>query len=106
MKLTNDLSTILGVIMAIAFLVNIIVQLTKGFIPLPTKLWCILVAVTVVLAVLFVGVSMQLVELNAASVLLSLFGSFIVAFIAMYGFDTFKELWKRFKAGENINGDN
>ena len=106
MKLTNDLSTILGVIMAIAFLVNIVVQLTKGIIPVPTKLWCIIVSVFVMATLLFVAVSMQLIKFNAGYIVLSVFGSFIVAFIAMYGFDTFKELWKRFKAGENINGDN
>lgn len=103
---TIDLNVILGIIMAASFLVNIIVQLTKGFIPLPTKLWCILTAVSVVMALLFIGISLQIIELGAASILLSIFGSFIVAFIAMYGFDTFKELWKRFKAGENINDDN
>ena len=106
MKITNDLSTILGVIMAIAFLVNIIVQLTKGIIPIPTKLWCIIVSVFVMATLLFVAVSMQLIKFNACYIILSLFGSFIVAFIAMYGFDTFKELWERFKAGENINEDN
>ena len=103
---TIDLNVILGLLMAAAFLVNIIVQLTKEYIPLPTKLWCILIAVSVVIALLFIGICLQIIELNAASILLSIFGSFIVAFIAMYGFDTFKELWIRFKAGEDINDDN
>lgn len=106
MKITNDLNTVLGVIMAIAFIVNIIVQLTKGFVPIPTKLWCIIVSVFVMATLLFVAISMQLIKFNAGYIILSVFGSFIVAFIAMYGFDTFKDLWKRFKAGENINGDN
>lgn len=103
MNISTDLSTILGVIMAMAFLVNIIVQMTKAYIPLPTKLWCIIVSVSVVVAVLFAGVSFHMVDIGTGSVILSLMGAFIVAFIAMYGFDTFKELWQRFKKGENIN---
>ena len=53
MKITTDLSVILGLIMALSFIVNIVVQLTKGTVPLPTKLWCVLVAATVDLGVLF-----------------------------------------------------
>jgi len=103
MKISFDLTNILGVVMAMSFLVNIIVQMTKGFIPIPTKMWCILVSVSVVMASLFVGISFHIVNLSAASVILSLIGSFIVAFISMYGFDTFKDLWQRFKAGEAID---
>jgi len=103
MKISADLSTILGIVMAVAFLVNIIVQLTKGFIPVPTKLWCIIVSIVVMMAVLYAGISFCLIEPCSASIIFGIFGSFIVAFIAMYGFDTFKELWERFMKGEDIN---
>lgn len=102
MKITTDLSAVLGVLMALAFAVNIIVQMTKGFIPLPTQLWCIIVAVAVDMGALFGVASFHILEINTAYILLSLIGSFIVAYIAMYGFDTFKGLWQRFKDGENI----
>ena len=103
MNLTFDLATILGIIMAVSFLVNIIVQLTKGFIPFPTKLWCILVSVAVMMSSLYAGISFHMIKASGASIIFCIFGSFIVAFIAMYGFDTFKELWERFKKGEVIN---
>ena len=103
MNLTFDLTEVLGIIMAISFLVNIIVQLTKGFIPFPTKLWCILVSIAVMMASLYVGITFGMMEANGASIIFCTFGSFIVAFIAMYGFDTFRELWERFKKGEDIN---
>lgn len=106
MKITTDLSFILGVVMALAFLVNIIVQITKGFVPVPTKMWCVLVSVTVIMALLFAGTSIGILKINTGYIVLSLVGSFIISFIAMYGFDTFKELWQRFKDGENINEDN
>ena len=103
MNLTIDVSTVLGVIMALAFLVNIIVQLTKGIIPCPTKLWCILVSIAVMMGTLYAAISFHMIEASGVSVIFGLFGSFIVAYIAMYGFDTFKDLWERFKKGEDIN---
>ena len=106
MEIISNASLLAGVVTAIAFMVNIIVQITKSFIPLPTKLWCILVAITVNLCALtFCSVS-GIAEVNTAGVIFSVFAGFIVAYIAMYGFDTLKELWKRFKDGENINEDN
>lgn len=106
MVMMNNASVWLGVLVAVAFVVNIIVQLTKEFIPLPTKLWVLMVSATVVIALLMAGVSFDIVKLDAGSVVLSLFGSFVVAYVAMYGFDTLKELWTRFKGGENINDSN
>ena len=106
MEIINNTSAIVGVLTALAFAVNIIVQLTKSFGPLPTKLWCILVAITVNLSALtFCSVS-GIAKLSVSGVILAIFASFIVAYAAMYGFDTLKELWQRFKEGENINEDN
>lgn len=106
MEIINNASVWLGVLMVVAFVVNIIVQLSKEFIPLPTKLWVLLVSAMVMVALLLAGVSFNIVKLDAGTVVLSLFGSFVVAYVAMYGFDTLKELWIRFKGGENINEDN
>lgn len=101
--LTSNVSMLLGFVMVLAFAVNIIVQITKEFIPLPTKLWCIIVATAVVIGGMLALVSARQLEFNVLTVVLSILGAFIIAFIAMYGFDTFKELWERFKKGENIN---
>lgn len=102
-NLTNDIGVWLGVVMVIAFAVNIIVQLTKGFIKLPTKLWCIFVSAGVMCAVMLSGVSIGVIDFSVWLVMLGLIGSFVIAYIAMYGFDTFKDLWQRFREGENIN---
>ena len=106
MEMAIDLSMILSILTALSFTVNIIVQMTKSFVPLPTKLWCIIVASTINLAVLFGVSSFNIFKVNLGSMLICIFGSFIVAYIAMYGFDTFRSLWKRFKDGENINENN
>ena len=106
MKITNDVNALLFFICAVSFTVNIIVQLTKGYIPLPTKLWCIIVAFAVDISLFFIGTYLGLWDLNIGGFVFSIFSSFIIAFIAMYGFDNFKSLWQRFKDGENINGNN
>ena len=100
----NNMGAVLGVVMALAFAVNIIVQITKEFIPVPTKLWCIIVSASVVLGGMLALVSGGHIKFSIVTIILAILGSFIIAFIAMYGFDTFKELWERFKKGENING--
>lgn len=106
MKAVNDINSILALICAVSFIVNIIVQLTKGYIKLPTKLWCIAVAFMVDISLLLIGAHLGLCRLSIAAGLFSFLSSFVIAFIAMYGFDSFKDLWLRFKAGENINGNN
>lgn len=106
MKAVNDINTILALVCAVSFVVNIIVQLTKGYIPVPTKLWCIMVAFMVDISLLLIGAHLGLCQISIATSVFSFLSSFVIAFIAMYGFDSFKNLWLRFKAGENINGDN
>lgn len=103
MTITTDLTFVLGVVMALSFLVNIAVQLTKGIVPIPAKLWCVIVAIAVDVGVLLGVSALGVIKFNAAYVIFSLIGSFIVAYIAMYGFDTFKELWERFRKGADIN---
>ena len=103
MNLTTDITFILGIIMTISFIVNIATELTKEFVPIPTKLWCILVATSIDMALLFASVSLKIMCFNAGYVILSLVGSFIIAFVAMYGFDTVRDLWIRFRNGEDIN---
>jgi hypothetical protein len=99
----SELTLYLGLLMVLAFVVNIIVQMTKGFIPLPTKLWCIIVSAAVNIFALIGASSKGKIELSVLTVIFAIVGAFIVSYVAMYGFDTFKDLWERFKNGENIN---
>ena len=99
----DKLNILLGIVMLISFAVNIIVQLTKGFVPIPTKLWAIVVSAFVMICTLYIVGSMNMIHISPGLIAASFLGSFIVAYIAMYGFDTLKDLWQRFKKGENIN---
>ncbi len=102
----NNITALGGTLMMLSFIVNIIVQLTKEIISLPTKLWCIIVAMSVNLSVLCVFAKTKLVHCDMVTVVFAFASSFVVAYVAMYGFDTFRELWQRFKKGENINENN
>ena len=101
--ITNNIGNILGIVMVLAFVVNIIVQFTKEFIIIPTKLWCIIVSASLVVGCVLSIMATGHINFSVFTIILGIIGSFIIAFIAMYGFDTFKELWGRFKEGENIN---
>lgn len=92
-----------GWLVGMAFIVNIIVQITKGFIPIPTKLWCIIVSVSVMSLALLSTKTYH--DVCVSDIFSSFVGSLVVAYVAMYGFDTLKELWQRFRKGENINED-
>ena len=102
--LTNNMNIILGVLMVLAFVVNIIVQITKELIPLPTKAWAIIVSLIVTISSTYIASSYKMFDFTISNIILSSVGSFIVAYIAMYGFDTFKELWERFRDGESNGG--
>ena len=97
--LTNNIGTICGGLAALAFVVNIIVEVTKDFIPVPTKAWAMIVSCVVSVSALFIASAYDVLPLNASNIILSVLGSFIVAYVSMYGFDTFKDLWNRFQNG-------
>ena len=92
-----NITVISGVLAVIAFLVTIIVQVTKELIPIPTKAWVILVSLITTIGLYITSVYLHIIEYNIAYILLAVFSSFITAYIAIYGFDTLKELYDRFK---------
>lgn len=94
-----DMAAVCGALVALAFLVSALVQLTKNFIPLPTKAWVIIVSLFTVTMVLAAVINIGIVKITVANAILAFFGSLLVAYIAMYGFDTLKELWDRLSGG-------
>ena len=90
----------------LSFGVNIITQMTKEFISLPTKLWTMIVSSSLCLICYFAGIVQKILPFGIGGVTSTLVASFFVSYCAMYGFDTLKELFKRFKGGENINDNN
>ena len=97
----------LAIIFALlSFGVNIVVQFTKDIVPIPTKVWTLLVSASLCIIAYMTSAGEGYTELNLRGVFLCLVSSLFVSYCAMYGFDTLKEMWQRFKDGENINDDN
>lgn len=89
-----SVSSILGIIGILVIIVNIITEVLKAIVPkqFPTKALAILVSffVTIGFVLIFCTISIKMFAL-------SIIGSFVVAFISMYGWDTFNEIISRFK---------
>lgn len=85
-------------IASIVLLVNIIVQITKDFIPIPTSLYTIILSV---LINVFAAYSSNVSDI--AGYISYILQGFIIAYISMYGYDTFYELKDRL--GGNKNND-
>ena len=100
MQIISEYSfAIIGVLGALAFMVSIITELLKdmpGIKKLPTKAFVILVSLVVTVAALLIYVAYAHVMLLWYYVALAVFAAFVVAYIAMYGWDTLKELKDRF----------
>lgn len=88
----------LGSIAGVAFITMIIVQMVKEFTLLkkiPTKLVAIITAMLVNFGVL----AIEGTVLTAGVVVYTILSGFIVAYVSIYGWDTFKELKDRFMEG-------
>lgn len=88
------MNSLLGYVGLLATLVSVIVQILKGVLPqsFPTQLLTLIVSlITTVLAVIVFG------GVTLTTILGGIFGSFVVAFVSMNGFDTLKDLFTRYK---------
>ena len=99
--LINNLTMIIAAVGVIAFIVSVITQVLKGvgvFKKLPTDLMVFVLSIGITITA-FVAYA-QYIKLTilwymiVAAILLG----FIVAFVAMYGWEKLKDLWKRFNA--------
>lgn len=102
--LMSNITIILAVIGAIAFIVSVITQVIKGvgiFAKIPTDGLVLVLSIGITVAA-FVAY-MQYVHMTILwyMVLAAIMAGFVVAFVAMYGWEKLSELWKRF--GKNVD---
>lgn len=92
-----SVGTALGVVGILAAVVSIITEILKKILPskFPTK--ALVMVISLIVSIVFV---LTFCEISAKIIILAITGSFIIAFISMYGWDTFKELIDRYKAPE------
>ena len=94
-----NMTMILAGIGALAFMVSVITQVFKGVgalskIPTDILVFVLSIGITVVAFVAY----MQYIHMTILwyMILAAIMAGFIVAFIAMYGWEKLSELWKRF----------
>ena len=90
---------IIGILGALAFVVSLITEMLKdlpGIKKMPTKAFVILVSLIVTVAALLIYLAYAGIPLLWYYIVLAVFAAFVVAYISMYGWDTFKELKDRF----------
>lgn len=100
MQIISEYSVaIIGILGVLAFAVSLITELLKdmpGIKKMPTKAFVILVSLIVTVTALLIYVAYANIALLWYYVALAVFAAFVVAYIAMYGWDTLKELKDRF----------
>lgn len=97
--LIANMTLILAIIGAIAFLVSVITQVIKGigvFNKVPTDIVVFVLSIGITVAA-FVAY-MQYIQMTILwyMILAAIMAGFIVAFVAMFGWEKLSDLWKRF----------
>ena len=101
--LITNMTTILAVIGALAFMVSVITQVFKGVgvlakIPTDILVFVLSIGMTVTAFVAYMQYIQQTILWYM--ILAAILAGFLVAFGAMYGWEKFAELWNRFKKME------
>ena len=104
--LFTDMTVLLAVIGALAFMVSVITQVFKGVgvlskIPTDILVFVLSIGITVTAFVAY----MQYIHMTILwyMILAAIMAGFLVAFVAMYGWEKLSDLWSRFgKANTNI----
>lgn len=95
-----EITVILGVVGFLAFIINVITQLTKeiGFLSrIPTSLQVIVTSLIICLLAYFGYSAYSDLTIQWYYVVGTIVGSFIVSYISMYGFEKLKEIYDRFR---------
>lgn len=97
--LIANMTIILAVIGALAFIVSVITQVIKGIgifnkVPTDVLVFVLSIGITVIAFIAY----MQYIQMAILwyMILASVIAGFVVAFVAMFGWEKLSDLWKRF----------
>lgn len=101
--LITNMTAVLAIIGALAFMVSVITQVFKGVgvlakIPTDILVFVLSIGMTVTAFVAYMQYIQQTILWYM--ILAAILAGFLVAFVAMYGWEKFAELWNRFKRVE------
>lgn len=97
--LTAYSAIVIGILGALVFVAQVIVQVTKEVPPIkriPTKLWAIIVSIAVCQFALFIFAAVAAFTVLWYYIVLAAFAGFVVAYISIYGWDSLNELYLRY----------
>lgn len=98
--LAQNAVVIMGIMGFLAFIINIIVEMTKEL-PvikkMPTKAYVLVIAIAVCVLAMIIYAAVTGMHLYWYYIVLAVFGAFIIGYLAIYGWDTLKELYDRYK---------
>lgn len=95
----NNIALVVGLIGVMAFMLNIIVELTKdlGFLKdVPTVLYVLILSPALCLLSYFAYVSYTGLIVAWYMIAAVIIGSFVVAYVAIFGWEKLYQLWNRF----------
>lgn len=97
--LIANMTIILAVIGALAFIVSVITQVIKGigiFNKVPTDIVVFVLSIGITVVAFIAYMQYTQMDILWYMILASVIAGFVVAFVAMYGWEKLSELWKRF----------
>lgn len=101
--LFTNMTGILAVIGALAFIVSVITQVFKGvgvLAKIPTDILVLVLSIGITVTAFVAYMQYIRQTIIWYMILAAILAGFLVAFVAMYGWEKFAELWSRFKKGE------
>ncbi len=101
--LLQNLTLIMAVVGVLAFIVSVITQVFKGVgvlakIPTDILVFALSIALTVVAYVAYMDYIQQTIIWYM--IIAAVLAGFLVAYVAMFGWEKFVELWQRFAKGK------
>ena len=101
--LIKDMTLIIAIIGVLAFMVSVITQVFKGVgvlskIPTDILVFVLSIGLTVTAFIAYMQYIQQIILWYM--IIASILAGFVVAFVAMYGWEKLSDLWHRFKGNE------
>ena len=96
-ELLSNATILLAVVGGLAFIVSVITQVIKGiFNNVPTDLVVFVLSIALTVTAFIAYIQYIKAEILWYMIVASVIAGFIVAFVAMFGWEKLSELWKRF----------
>ena len=100
MEIADSITLLVIVMGVLVFMVNVIVQVTKGLVPIKTDYYVLVVSIVLSVLSYLVYASYMGSAFIWYYVVASIIMGFFVCFIAQYGWEKFISLWEQSKKGK------